>query len=81
MSKESPEDLAVTRKYEERKSRGRRRMLRMSSFTNWLEESRIKHEEVELLQKIKKIMAVHDRLHSRHGTLRTKGTSKTIFNK
>lgn len=44
-------NLAMTRKIDEKRNR-ERRIIWMSSLTNWLEERNIKHREEELLQKM-----------------------------
>ncbi len=51
MRKGDLENLALTGKVEGRRSRGRRRVLWMSSLKEWLEEVGVKEQEVELLEK------------------------------
>ena len=49
--KDSIENLALPGKIDGKRSRGRRRVLRMSSLTKWLEERGVNYQEVELLER------------------------------
>ena len=68
--KDSIENLALTGKIDGKRSRGRRRMLWMSSLTKWLEERGVKHQEVELLERARNRELWHDMIANviRYGT-------------
>ena len=49
--KDGQENLALTGKLEGKRSRGRNRMVWMTSLNAWIAERGIRHQEVELIQK------------------------------
>ena len=51
MRKEGLENLALTGKIDGKRSRGRRRVMWLSSLKKWLEGKGVEHTETELLKK------------------------------